>query len=565
MLSEAARRAIGQRFVFGFHGNTEEPSEDIVRLVKDYYLGSIIIFKRNIASLEQLRQLIINLQTIAKDAGHERPLLIGIDQENGLVSAFSSTADKVAGTQFPGAMALAATGSTDLAHQVSKATAEELHAIGINWVYSPVADVNTDSRNPVIGVRSYGDDPQEVSKYVQAVSGGLNGGQVAPCAKHFPGHGDTHVDSHLGLPIIKKSMDELESTELVPFVDLVSKEHNISSIMTAHVSLPNAYEDDTPASLSPDTIKLLRGKLKYDGVVVTDCLEMEAIVEYCGSPHGALRALHAGTDIAMICHRIDRQEAAIGLVCQKLENGSFANPTEWEESAQRIAKLKDRYAGSWADVLTRRVSQRDLSDMLKKHAELSRQVYSASTTVIRDPAKILPLGTSGDNRPIILLTPKPDSINLAVDEPVEEGLLMTSDKTVRNTAGPSYNAFAKSFTNRHPTTKHVVYHAESKRDEVLSTVKGASAVILALRSADRTPWQRDILSSLSNSSEKEGVPLILVSTYTPYDLLGAKSQYTHLTWLCTYEFTSSALEAATAVIIGEQKASGRLPVRIDGA
>jgi beta-N-acetylhexosaminidase len=385
---------------------------------------------------------------------------------------------------------------------------------------------------------------------------------VAPCAKHFPGHGDTHVDSHLGLPIITKSMDDLVGTELVPFAGLTSKEHNIPSIMTAHISLPTAFGDKTPASLSPHTIKLLRNKYQYEGVVVTDCLEMEAIVDFCGSPHGALKALQAGSDIAMICHRIDRQEGAINLVCREIEAGTFADATLWKQSGERIAQLKAQYAGSWSDVLSRRISPEDLSDLQRRNGEISQQAYAVSTTIVRDPGKVLPLVSSAESHFLVLLTPKPDSINPAVDEPVEEGVQMTADKTVRNTAGPSYNAFAKSVAKRHSNTQHIVYHADSKQSDLLSAVKGASAIILALRSADRAPWQRELLSSVAKFADGEKTPLILVSTYTPYDLLGTGSQFNHLTWLCTYEFTPPALEAATAVVFGEREAKGRLPVRL---
>lgn len=145
-MTEDIRRSVGQQFVFGFHGF--ELSEDIKILIRDYHIGNIILMKRNIKNTAQTRKLVQDLQRFAKESGHRKPLLIGIDQENGLVSAFSSP---TAGTQFPGAMAIAATGSAELVEKVAAATAKEMRMTGINWVYSPVADVNTDPRNPVIG------------------------------------------------------------------------------------------------------------------------------------------------------------------------------------------------------------------------------------------------------------------------------------------------------------------------------------------------------------------------------------------------------------------------------
>jgi beta-N-acetylhexosaminidase len=231
---------------------------------------------------------------MAKESGHKQGLFIAIDQENGLITRIK--APVVA--QLPGPMALGATGNAENAYKVAIATAETLKSFGINMNYAPIADVNSEPRNPVIGVRSPSDDPETVGKFVSAQVKGLSEGGVIPCVKHFPGHGDTAVDSHYGLPIITKSKVELEACELVPFRRAVVE--GVNSVMTAHIALPGISDpslasDDPlkklPASLNPAAIKILREEMKYDGMVVSDCLEMDGVRATYGTERSAVMAL----------------------------------------------------------------------------------------------------------------------------------------------------------------------------------------------------------------------------------------------------------------------------------
>jgi beta-N-acetylhexosaminidase len=286
---------------------------------------------------------------------------------------------------------------------------------------------------------------------------------------------------------------------------------------------------------------------------------MEAVVEYCGTPGGAVKALRAGADIAMICHRFERQEGAIKLAYQEIEARKF-DEVEWEASGRRIAKLKEQFAGNWSDVFTRHISRETLARMLNEHALLSSQAYAASTALVRNSRKTIPLKP---DQSIVLFTPKPESVNLAVDDSSEEGILLTTDNLVRNTAGPSYNAFAKSIAKRSPSTNHIVYQANSTPEQLETHTKGVHAVVFVTRSADRTPWQQKSLSAVFEFCLAGNIPFILISSYTPYDLLGTGSRYTDTTYICTFEFTPPALEAAAAVIFGEREAKGQLPVKLD--
>ncbi|KDQ16431.1 glycoside hydrolase family 3 protein [Botryobasidium botryosum FD-172 SS1] len=624
-LTDALKREIGQHFIFGFHGT--QVSDDIVTLIRDYHVGNVIIFKRNVQDLPRLRALTDALQKIAKDAGHARPLMIGIDQENGLVSAMTRPNLELAGTQFPGAMAMAATQSTELVKEVAQATGREMRAAGLNWVFSPVADINSDPRNPVIGVRSFGDDPTSVASYVSALSQGFLASNVAPTPKHFPGHGDTHVDSHVGLPIIRKSLAQLHETELVPFERLIKE--GVPTIMSGHMALPllepnsepapvpesksdkNSDSDNnnlTPASLSREiTTELLRKKMGYTGVVVTDCLEMDAVASAPGgAERGAVRALHAGADVVMICHRMDRQVGAVRAVWDALRSGELGKRgfEELEESGKRVRRLKDVFAGTWDDYdfggdfgrgrLEER--EREVWAMKKVHKELSERAYAASTALVRDPLGVLPLSHvasgTGTAARVLLLTPRPESLNAAVDDPehtpaptsAEEGTLRTADGKLRNTAGPSYNALAAAVERRLARANgerglvHYVYSRDTRAKDVLDSF-GASrdgpgavgVIIFATQNAHPSKeWQLALLRDLLTSPgiTAASVPAVLLATCGPYEC-GAISgtdaagkELEGVACVATFEFTPEALEAGVKVLFGEVKPAGMVPVRL---
>ncbi|KAH7911793.1 glycoside hydrolase family 3 protein [Hygrophoropsis aurantiaca] len=554
VLTEQDKREIGQHFVFGFHGH--EISEDVKVLIRDYHVGNIILMKRNVQSIKQVHSIVRDLQAFAQKSGHSKPLMIGIDQENGLVSAFSSTAKYTAGTQFPGAMALAATNSTTIAEQCSAASAREMKLAGINWAYSPVADINSDPRNPVIGVRSFGDDPYEVAQYAKAVSDGLTSGGVAPSAKHFPGHGDTHVDSHLALPVIRKTSEDILKLELVPFQALVDSK--VATIMTGHMALPLVTGDDTPCSLSRTiTTGLLREKMGFEGVIVTDCLEMDAVAEKYGSQKGGAMSLEAGADVVMICHTMERQQGAVEETYKAVENGTISLD-ELRRSGERIASLKDTFAGTWDDVCHHELDEHILAQLVAKNANLSEQAYAASTALIRGSIPII----NKETGPLLVLTPEMESLNKAVDD--AEGLLRTGAGSVRNTAGPHYLAFAASVARRHPS-HHAVYSRIAPTSditpEIVDILPTAAAIIFVTRNADRSTWQLDYLGKLRGRLAKT-TPIIVLASCAPYDLMNVYD--VPGAYLATFEYTPAALETAAAVIFGERKATGRVPV-LNGA
>ncbi|KAI0314485.1 glycoside hydrolase superfamily [Amylostereum chailletii] len=455
-------------------------------------------------------------------------------------------------------MALAATQSPELAEKVYAASARELKMAGINWAYSPVADVNSDSRNPVIGVRSFGDDPHKVGEYVVAAARGLTSAGVAPSPKHFPGHGDTHVDSHLALPVIPKSLDDLRVTELVPFRAVATQS---ATIMTGHIALPAITGDDTPASLSRSaTYGLLREELKYEGVIVTDCLEMAAVAAREGSvPKGSVDALRAGADIVMVCHTHDWHVGSVEAAWAAVQNGDL-DLEELAVSGRRIAALKARFAGTWDQAIGFPFPKEEWDQLKEMNLSLSAAAYAASTALIQDPKYILPFKNGGS---ILILSPVPESINLAVDD--ADGVLRTKDGKLRNTAGPSYVALAHTLRSFAADVHHVVYAPDAPLDvEAEAWVRKADGVICATRNADRAAWQLDRLREVQRlRAEKEGVAnMVGIASCAPYDMLSLKAGDLLLTfpWIATFEFTAKALEAAAGVIFGAHTAVGRVPV-----
>lgn len=547
-LSDEKKREIGQHFVFGFHGY--EVSEDAKELINKYHVGNIILMKRNVQSVKQVHALVQSLQQCARDAGHRHPLMIGIDQENGLVSAFSSTAKYQAGTQFPGAMAIAATGDPEYARKCSSASAREMKAVGINWSYSPVGDVNSDPQNPVIGVRSFGDDPAEVARFAKAVGDGLTQGGVAPSAKHFPGHGDTNIDSHLGLPIINKSRTELDQTELKPFKELIDA--GVASIMTGHMVIQALTGDgETPASLSRAvTTTLLREDLQFEGVVVTDCLEMNAVKERQGGvPRGAVEALAAGADVVMVCHTMAFHRGAMEATYEAVQTGEL-HMDELRKSGERITALKRKFAGTWDDVLGNPFDEKAMNALQATNKKLSEEAYAKSTALISGS---LPVFSSGK---IVVMTPVVESLNAAVDD--AEGLQRTEKGHVRNTTAPYYMSFAESVGRRAADVEHLVYAADfdCRRDF-------GEGLIFVTRNADRSAWQLDVLERVvTQALTGPGVPIVVLASCAPYELfpkrvLGVQA------CVASFEYTSEALEAAASVIFDEVPPVGKLPVSID--
>ncbi|HET8720384.1 MAG TPA: beta-N-acetylhexosaminidase [Nitrospira sp.] len=328
-LELTSREKIGQLFMVGFLGTSVTP--DLASFLKDYKPGGVILFSRNLESVEQIVRLTNDLQRCSPKS----PLLISIDQEGGRVSRLPKGF-----TIFPPCEVIGHCHSGELAYAAAATIAKELRAVGINMNMAPVLDVNSNPDNPVIGDRAFGSSAEIVSELGLVTAAGLQDYRVVACGKHFPGHGDTTADSHKELPLVGAPRERLEAVEFPPFRRAAAA--GIATMMTAHV-LYKALDPQLPATLSPDILtKLLREQMGYDGVVLTDDLEMHAIVDHYGPGDAAVRALVAGCDMLLICKERDRQIAAFEAVEKAVASGTIAT-SRLDQSVARIQRVKQRY------------------------------------------------------------------------------------------------------------------------------------------------------------------------------------------------------------------------------
>lgn len=287
------------------------------------------------------------MQTIAHNAGHPVPLAIALDQENGGVNSLFD-ADYI--RQFPSAMGVAATGSTEMAFQIAKATAQALGSVGVNWIMGPVLDVLTNVKNQPLGVRTTGDDAEEVSRYGVAFMKGYKDAGIATCGKHFPSYGNLEfLGSSLDVPIITDSLEQLSLSALVPFRNAVSQ--GVDAMMVGGCAMSSAGIEVMHACLSQQVVdELLRDDIGFDGVVVSECLEMEALSHNIGVGGGTVMATNAGCDLILVCRSFAGQQEAIDGMKVGVENGVITK-SRIQNSLRRVLEMKAKCT-SWEKALS---------------------------------------------------------------------------------------------------------------------------------------------------------------------------------------------------------------------
>jgi len=318
----------GQLLFAGFEG-TELP-EDLAELISAGRVGGAILFARNVCDPEQVRALVAALHACAPE---NAPLTVCIDQEGGRVQRL-----RAPWTEWPPLRQIGALGSLEATRSFATALGGELADLGIDLDFAPVADVDSNPDNPIIGDRSFSSDPEEVSRHACAFTLALQATGIAACGKHFPGHGDTAVDSHLTLPHLDGDWDRLRAVELPPFSALAKC--GVASIMTAHVLL-RRVDPEHPATLSPVAIGCLREELGYDGLVFTDDIEMAAVADRYTPADLTRLALEAGADSLLVCRRAD-------LRMEVLEALESLPATLLEPSMRRMTEFKRQYSGGRA-------------------------------------------------------------------------------------------------------------------------------------------------------------------------------------------------------------------------
>jgi beta-N-acetylhexosaminidase len=342
VVPSAVRREIGQLLIGSLPGTTITP--EIRSLAKEFSLGGVILFSRNIEAPEQVAEL----SRDAQDLASELPLWVSVDQEGGRVARL-----KEPFTRWPPMATLGRSGDVGLAARFGAALAAELRAVGITLDYAPVLDIHTNPKNPVIGDRALAEDADSVARLGAAIIRALQDNGVAACGKHFPGHGDTSVDSHLALPLVEHPPDRIRRVECVPFREAIRTD--VAFIMTAHVLVPS-LDEEKPATLSPRIVRgMLREELGYNGIILSDDLEMKAIAAAYRVPDAAVEAIGAGCDALLICSgEPEVQAATLEALVHAVEQDRIPYK-QLESSLARLRRTKERFLA--APVATGRPQQ----------------------------------------------------------------------------------------------------------------------------------------------------------------------------------------------------------------
>jgi beta-N-acetylhexosaminidase len=510
---------IGQMFIVGFVGSTIP--QNTLNNISQYKFGNYIFMQYNTESKEDLFALTTALQdNILNLVGV--PAFISIDQEGGKIVKFVSGA-----THFIGNMALAATGEAENALSVGKAVGEELRNFGINVDFAPVLDVNNNPKNPIIGVRSYSDSPEVVAAFGCNMIRGLKESRVMATAKHFPGHGDTDVDTHYGLPRIPHDMDRLYQVELYPYIEAI--EAGLDAIMTTHIVFEK-LDPDYPATLSRAVLTgLLREELRFEGLIVTDAMEMKAIVNHFGMAEAAILAVLAGADILTFTESTSNSVTAYNAVLDAVRSGRIGEE-RIDESVRRILLKKYEY-GLFADCYPRADA---LWADLTSHRELNERLGEKSLTLAKGDFS----GLDKSRRTLVI-----------------------SSRATRYALEPGLSGDANSFA--YVARKHLSARGHDVDYYVFSTTKYESIIAAA-------PGYDQIIIAFENPSGNEvnlireiyqiNPDVVVVSLDKPYDI----NLFPEIeNYICVYEYTP--LSAATLIryFDGEFTATGVLPVALE--
>jgi beta-N-acetylhexosaminidase len=323
---------IGQMVIVGIEGTSMQ--KQAKEMIDKYEVGGFILYKDNITGADQSLKLLNQLK--ASNQMNDIPLWLSVDQEGGKVSRLSDEF-----TKLPSAADIGKAANSRYTYLIGQALGEAVHALGFNMDFAPVLDINSNPKNPVIGNRAFGATPELVITHGIETMKAIQSKQVAAVVKHFPGHGDTSVDSHLDLPVVNKSLKELEAFELLPFVKAIQEDAD--AIMIAHLLIPK-IDEKYPASLSKEIITdLLRKKLNYNGVVITDDMTMGGITDHYDVGEAAVKSVLAGSDIILIGHDYDTQISVLQALIQNARDGVITKE-QLDQSVYRILSLKAKYA-----------------------------------------------------------------------------------------------------------------------------------------------------------------------------------------------------------------------------
>ncbi|GAA3818547.1 glycoside hydrolase family 3 protein [Streptomyces phyllanthi] len=535
---------VGQLFVMRVYGHsaTAPDQADIdanlkeigvrtaAELLARYRVGGIIYFAwaHNTRDPHQIAALSNGIQRSSLGLPRGLPVLISTDQEHGIVARVGKPA-----TLLPGAMALGAGGSRGDAREAGRIGGAELRAMGIRQNYAPVADVNVNPANPVIGIRSFGADPEAVAGLVAAQVKGYQSAGIAATSKHFPGHGDTEVDSHYGFPKIEHTREEWARLDAPPFRAAIRA--GIDSVMTAHIMVPALDPAEDPATLSrPILTGILREELGYDGVVVTDSLGMEGVRTKYGDDRVPVLALKAGVDQLLNPPKLD---VAWNAVLNAVRNGELTE-ARLDESILRILRLKSKLGLFKKPYVTDAGVDRVVGT--RAHLAAADRIAARTTTLLVNERRLLPLSRR-THRKILVVGADPASPSGTTGPPT----------TVLATALTELGFTATALSTGTAPTQAVI-------DQAVAAARGVDAVVAGTYNVTAASTQRTLVERLVAT----GVPVVAIAVRNPYDVarlpgVGA--------CLASYSWTDTELRAAARVVAGRVAPRGRLPVPVQRA
>lgn len=485
-------------------------NEQVEWVIENYHPGAVVYFSKNLEQTGQAYELTKDFQEAAVKKGGI-PLLICADQEGGLVYRLKS------GTALPGNMALGATGNTAYSQLAGQVIGSELSAIGINSNLAPVVDVNNNANNPVIGLRSYSDNPKVVGEMASAVIAGMKEYNIVSCAKHFPGHGDTAVDSHYGLPSVDKSLEELIKCELVPYETVIAQ--GVDMIMTAHILYPKlekdtkysfktGKEEELPATMSDDIITgLLKQTMGFEGIVVSDAMNMEGVTDSWDPVQAVINAISAGVDmICMPCSMASVQdivklEAIVTGVEESVQAGVIP-VSRIDDAVTRILKVKEKHG----------IMEWKASDCSEEKAlltvgndnnrEIERGIAAAAVTVIQNKNNTLPLKINEKSKVLIMVPYENEKAQMLIgwNRAIEAGLIpegaeVRSVRFDKNTALKNYK----------------------KEIQWADTLILLSEISSSAKMSGKS-WESAYLLEVIDYAEKKGKTTIVQSVDKPYDI-----------------------------------------------
>lgn len=505
---------VGQLFIVGFDGH--EMNDDILNLIVRYHVSGVCYFSRNLNNPKQVKQLSNKLQSHTK---LDFPLFLSIDQEGGMVNRITN--DTITS---PSQMALGATDNRLYIKWMSEFVARQLDEMGINMNYAPTIDVNNNPNNPVIGIRSFGENVKKVSQMGSESMLAYKKKGIIPVVKHFPGHGDTHTDSHHDLPIIDHGLERMHEVELVPFKHAIKQGADV--VMVSHLNFP-AIDPVSPATLSyPIVTHLLREELGFDGVITTDCMEMEAITKHYSPAESAVKAVQAGIDLLLYSHTYDVQRQAIDGVIEAVKRGDISEE-RINESFVRVMKLKQAYN------VSREATDYERDEFEHaRQAEFVKKLTDESITLVKDEQDLLPIQ---EEEKIVLIYNSVQQASLAEEQ-------FKSKNTLAH------------FLSRYTDVSHYDLTNDINLDDVYEQ---ADKIVLATNNISRN---QDLCHKVEQLLQKFGDKTIAVATSSPYDYQIVKDAST---FVATYDPRESALESASRLLTGKYTNRARLPVTLD--